>query len=128
MSATGMHLLDGRNQPIELESGPFEINENGVILQNGEEVATLAMRQVEQPDALKKLGDGLLRATLDSGAPVADSTSTVRQGYLEESTVNPIIAMKDLMELSRALEANVRMMQYQDLIMGQAAGTLGKVS
>lgn len=128
MSSTGLHLLDGRNQPIELESGPFEINENGVILQNGEEIATLAMRQVEHPDALKKLGDGLLRATLDSGVPVADSTSTVRQGYLEESTVNPIIAMKDLLELSRALEANVRMMQYQDLIMGQAAGTLGKVS
>ena len=57
-----------------------------------------------------------------------DESTTVRQGYLESSTVNPIIAMKDLMELSRALEANVRMMQYQDVLMGQAAGTLGKVT
>lgn len=128
MSATGWNLLDDRNQPIELEPGAFEIDESGTIHQDGEEVATIAMRQVEHPDALEKLGDGLLRATTESGPATADTTSTVRQGYLEDSTVNPIIAMKDLMELSRALEANVRMMQYQDLLMGQAAGTLGKVT
>ncbi|MAB83877.1 MAG: hypothetical protein CMJ24_10665 [Phycisphaerae bacterium] len=128
MSATGWNLLDDRNQPIELDQGAFEIDENGTIHQGGEEVATIAMRRVEHPDALEKLGDGLLRATSESGPATADTTSTVRQGYLEDSTVNPIIAMKDLMELSRALEANVRMMQYQDLLMGQAAGTLGKVT
>ena len=128
MASTGWNLLDARNQPIELEPGAFEINDQGEILQNGELVSTLALRQVEKPDALLKLGDGLLRTTELSGRSTADTNSTVHQGYLEESTVNPIIAMKDLMELSRALEANVRLMQYQDVLMGQAAGTLGKVS
>lgn len=128
MSTTGWHVLDDRNKPIELELGPFEIRNDGMIVQNGQEIAKLAIQHVDRPDALEKLGDGLLRPTAESGRAEADDTTTVRQGYLEASTVNPIIAMKDLMELSRALEANVRLMQYQDVLMGQAAGTLGKVT
>tara|TARA_Y100000589_G_scaffold14395_1_gene11647 strand:+ start:32194 stop:32967 length:774 start_codon:yes stop_codon:yes gene_type:complete len=128
MSTTGWHVLDERNQSIELQPGQFEIRDDGMIIQNELEIARVAIRSVEHPDALEKLGDGLLRPTAGSGRAEADDSTTVRQGYLESSTVNPIIAMKDLMELSRALEANVRMMQYQDVLMGQAAGTLGKVT
>ena len=128
MSATGWHVLDDRNQPIELQTGLFEVRDDGTITQNGQEIAKLALQSVERPDALEKLGDGLLRPTTDSGQAEVDDTTSVQQGYLEASNVNPIIAMKDLMELSRALEANVRLMQYQDVLMGQAAGTLGKVS
>ena len=128
MSTTGWHVLDERNQAIELQPGTFEIRDDGTIVQNEQEIARVAIRSVEHPDALEKIGDGLLRPTIQSGRAEADGETIVRQGYLESSTVNPIIAMKDLMELSRALEANVRMMQYQDVLMGQAAGTLGKVT
>lgn len=128
MASTGWHVLDDRGKMIQLEPGDVRITDDGGVWQQGEQVAVLGLKDVEHPDALRKTGDGLLRTTEHSG-PLRDSASnTIQQGYLEESTVNPIIAMKDLLEISRALEANVRMMQYQDTLMGQAAGTLGKVT
>ena len=128
MATTGYNVLDDRNRPITLEPGAFAIDEDGIVRQNEVEVAQLGLRQVEHPDRLTKAGDGLLQTTQESGRGTEATETRVIQGALEESTVNPVLAMKDLLATSRALEANVRMMQYQDTILGQAAGTLGKVS
>lgn len=128
MATTGFNVLDDRNRPISLDPGTFTIDENGIVWQNEGEVAQLALRQVEHPDQLTKSGDGLLRTSTASGTTTESTDTRVIQGALEESTVNPVLAMKDLLATSRALEANVRMMQYQDTILGQAAGTLGKVN
>tara|TARA_B000000441_G_C21710993_1_gene332468 strand:+ start:41 stop:814 length:774 start_codon:yes stop_codon:yes gene_type:complete len=128
MATTGFNVLDDRNRPITLEPGAFAVDENGVVRQNEREVAQLALRRVEHPDRLTKSGDGLLLTSPTSGAGSQAVDTRVIQGALEESTVNPVLAMKDLLATSRALEANVRMMQYQDTILGQAAGTLGKVN
>ncbi|MCH2148363.1 MAG: flagellar hook-basal body protein [Phycisphaerales bacterium] len=128
MATTGWHLLDDRNKPISVGPGAFTVDERGVVHQRGQEIAQLGLRQVEHPDRLEKSGEGLLRINAMSGTSTPATDTNVVQGALEESTVNPVIAMKDLLTASRALEANVRMMQYQDTILGQAAGTLGKVT
>jgi len=128
MSTTGWHVLDDRNRPISLERGEFTINEQGMVQQHGYDIAQLGLRSIAHPDRLEKAGDGLLRSGTGSGAVTISTDTRVIQGALEESTVNPVLAMKDLLTASRALEANVRMMQYQDTIMGQAVGTLGKVT
>ena len=128
MATTGFNVLDDRNRPITLEPGAFAIDEDGIIRQNDVEVAQLGLRRVEHPDRLTKEGDGLLKTSAESGKGTESTGTRVIQGALEESTVNPVLAMKDLLATSRALEANVRMMQYQDTILGQAAGTLGKIN
>ena len=46
--------------------------------------------------------------------PVGEGERDVRQGYLEQSGVNPTREMMAMIETSRAYEANTRMIQHQD--------------
>ena len=48
------------------------------------------------------------------------------QGYLESSNVSPIEEMIGLIEVSRAHEANQKMIQTFDQNIGKAIGTLGQ--
>ena len=47
---------------------------------------------------------------------------------MEQSAVNPITTLKDLVAAVKAVQANIKMMQYHDHIMGQAVNTLGRVA
>ena len=51
---------------------------------------------------------------------------TLMQGYLESSNVSAIQEMIGLIEVSRAHEANQKMIQAFDQNIGKAIGTLGK--
>ena len=60
---------------------------------------------------------------------IADVESyTVMQGYLENSNVSAIQEMIGLIEVSRAHEANQKMIQTFDQNIGKAIGTLGQTS
>jgi len=51
-------------------------------------------------------------------APVAPAERRVQSGYLEASTVVPSVEMMELIETSRAFEANIRMIQNHDQMLG----------
>ena len=51
-------------------------------------------------------------------APVALAERRVQSGYLEASTVVPSVEMMELIETSRAFEANIRMIQNHDQMLG----------
>jgi flagellar basal body rod protein FlgG len=50
--------------------------------------------------------------------PVAETERSVRNGYLELSGVNPTSSMMELIETSRAFEANMKLIQNQDHMLG----------
>lgn len=51
---------------------------------------------------------------------LADENSTVRQGYLEESNVEALTEMVQLVELTRGFETDQRTMRYQDSTLEKA--------
>ena len=54
-------------------------------------------------------------------APVdarAGDERDIRQGYLEQSGANPTREMMAMIETTRAFEANTRLIQYQDSMIG----------
>jgi flagellar basal-body rod protein FlgG len=51
---------------------------------------------------------------------LADEKSTVRQGYLEESNVEALTEMVQLVELTRGFETDQRTMRYQDSTLEKA--------
>ena len=53
---------------------------------------------------------------------------TIMQGYIETSNVSAIEEMIRLIEVSRAHEANQKMIQTFDQNIGKAIGTLGQTS
>lgn len=118
----------GENGPIELgeaflqEGGEFVINDNGEISIGGQAIDRLQLVAFENNEALTKMGDNLYQA---QGA-VVPFTGSVAQGFLEMSNVNSVTAMVDMITVSRAYEANQKVIQTQDSLLGKAVNELGR--
>jgi flagellar basal body rod protein FlgG len=75
---------------------------------------------MSQPDSLGemvKIGNNLFKPT-GSVKPLELSERNVRQGYLEMSGASPVRQMMAMIETTRAFEANSRMIQNQDSMIG----------
>jgi flagellar basal-body rod protein FlgG len=129
MAATGMRVLGTGNRPIRIDRDlPVDISGNGDVWQGGRRMGTIQLAAAQDASALAKDGDNLLRDA--SGAPIArrPAEGRLQQGYLESSNVRPIMALNNLMSSAKAVQANIKMMQYHDHIMGQAINTMGRVA
>ena len=129
MAANGHRLLDDDNEPVQLDpTQPVIIDSDGSVRQGDEVVANLQIATVANPSKLVKAGDNLFR--FDGLGPNArkPADGTLQQGALEGSAVDPILALNDLLNVSKAIQANVQLMQYHDHILGQAINTFGRVA
>jgi flagellar basal-body rod protein FlgG len=94
---------------------------NGQALTLGQ----LQLRVFPNPTGLHPLGSALFQATEASGDPLtvdaADgSTSALAQGYAEQSNVNLVDEMVNLMMAQRAYEMNVKVIQAADEMVGMS--------
>lgn len=130
MIATGLRVLDANDQPIRLDPGrPVQINSRGVISQNGVEVAQLQISDVNDRSSLVKTGEGLLRIGPGAGARRQTAVAAgVRQGFVESSAVDPILALNAMINASKSVQSNATMMQYHDHLLGQAITTMARVA
>lgn len=110
----GYRVLNESGAAVTLDpaAGPFDITEGGVIRQAGSS-QTLALVRPAAPGDLVKTGENLFRPLTDP-RPVPAAERRVAVGFLEGSGVKPTSEMIELIEASRAIEANVNMMQTQD--------------
>ncbi len=110
-------VLDQAGSEITLDrSQPWSITPDGFISQSGS-LTALGLSQPESPNSLLKVGSNLFRPT-GNLTPVALPDRHVRQGYLEMSGANPVRQMMAMIETTRAFEANTRMIQNHDAMLG----------
>lgn len=89
---------------IVLGPGKVNIDQDGQIALNGVRVDRLKIASFDDPASLSLEGGSLL-ASQNNQTPKAATNVTVRQGYLEESNVNPMLATVRMVELMRNFEA-----------------------
>ncbi len=116
------HAVLGRDgTAIELDpSRPYEVSANGTILQDGE-ARELAVVRPQSLGDLARAGENLF-FPLAPTAPVPGDQARVQSGTLERSGVKPVQMMTDMIAASRAFEANMRMIQNQDHMLGTLIG------
>lgn len=98
------------------------IDDSGTVNINGEYIDTIRMINFEDNNALQKIGDNLYQGD-NAQAPFQ---GTLIQGFVESSNVNPVTAMVDMITVSRTYEANQKMIQTHDNLMGKAVNEVGK--
>lgn len=122
----GYALLAEGGQPMSgLDPAKsIEINQDGSVRQEGEEAGKLAVVEPASYQEIEKIGSNMYAAIgkLDPAKPGVE----VRQGYLEASGTRPVTEMMELIEASRAFEANVNMIKHQDDALGRLLATLPK--
>jgi flagellar basal-body rod protein FlgF len=110
-------VLDQAGGEIQLDPNlPWEVSSDGFISQAGTLVA-LGISQPKSLDELSKVGHNMFRPQGDI-APVQLADRQVRQGFLEMSGTNSVRQMMSMIETTRAFEANTRMIQNQDTMLG----------
>jgi flagellar basal-body rod protein FlgF len=110
-------VLDQQGSEILLSRNvPFFISQDGFINQAGT-VYALGMSEPNSLNELVKVGNNLWQPT-GATKPLALADRNVRQGYLEVSGANPVRQMMAMIETTRAFEANTRMIQNQDSMLG----------
>jgi flagellar basal body rod protein FlgG len=114
-------VLDQSGSQIQLDASlPFAISQDGFITQSGS-VFALGLSQPDSLDNLVKVGNNLYEP-LGKVQPVRLEERNIRQGYLEASGANPVRQMMAMIETTRAFEANTRMVQSQDTMIGTLIG------
>lgn len=122
----GNHLL-GESGEILIPTDVVNvvISENGEIYGDGNYIDKILVTDFENYDYLTKFGDTMYE--LVDGAVEIPSTAAIRQGYTEQSNVNVVKEMVDLITITRTYEANQKVIQSIDKTLDLAANSVGKV-
>lgn len=117
LSQQGHPVVSNGGQPIRIDPAlPWRWLENGAIEQAGT-VAQIGLVRPGSLGDLAKSGENLFHS-LGPVSPVENDQRRVLSGFLEHSSVKPATEMMELIETSRVYEANVRMIQNHDQMMG----------
>jgi flagellar basal-body rod protein FlgF len=140
----------GEKGPIKLKENNFVVDEDGVIYQNAalagdnelmvsatknewentERVDRLKIVRFEQPRYLQKKGDSYWQATENSGQAeiiMENSRPKIKNAFLEGSNVNSVREMVEMIEVNRIYEANQKLIQSQDSLLGRLINEAARV-
>lgn len=98
---------------------------DGTIYQNGAAVAALRITDFADYDYLEKYGENYYQPV--DGATVKEAEASVRSGYLEMSNVQVVSEMVNMIAITRAYEANQKVVQTYDSTLEVAVNQIGRL-
>ncbi len=115
----------GGDIQIPIDASEVAIKTNGTIYADGEIVDMVALADFEDYNHLELYGENMYKA-LDSATPKT-CNANILQGFTEQSNVNVIDQMVSMITITRAYEANQKMIQTQDSLMNKSVNDVGRV-
>lgn len=127
VTSQGLELADGITLPDDARS--ISINADGEVWAyfadqlQPQQLGTLSLVDFANPKGLEALGGNLFSETNASGPPIVgtpgvDGLGTVRQGYLEDSSVEAVREITELIEAQRGYELNAKVISAADQMLG----------
>lgn len=115
---------EGGEITIPGETADVNVDESGRIYADGVYVDKIKLTDFSDYSYLKKQGDSFYLP--QDGATQLDSTAAIQQGYTEQSNVNVVSEMTSMIAITRAYEANQKVIQTIDGTLDLAANSVGK--
>lgn len=126
VDANGNHLMGSAGEiQIPTDAADVVIDSTGAIYADGAYVDTLQITDFEDYNYLIKSNDTMYQAV--DGATETASSASVQQGYTEQSNVNVVSEMVEMISITRAYEANQKIIQSVDKTLDLAANSVGRV-
>jgi flagellar basal-body rod protein FlgG len=127
LSTSSGDLVLGVNGPINMpKDGKFIVTANGTILSNGKDIAKLKIVTIDSTQAKR---EGLSLTNAGGTATVVDPEAagfTIQQGVIEQSNVNAVAEMMQMILVTRLFEANQKIIQVQDATLDKAVNEVGR--
>lgn len=123
----GHAVLSSEGTPLTIPTGSgsdIEIQTNGQIVAGGEIIGTISITNFENPQTLRKFGENLFDRT--EASVEADFNGRILSGYLENSNVNTVREMVEMINIQRNYEANQRLVTIQDSTLNLAVNEIAR--
>ena len=116
----------GEGGEISLEEGIVEIDEQGTVYVDGDDVGRLQITELADARSLKKVGNGRFAMSTTAAPGIRPENTFLRQGHIEAANVNPVQAMTEMIETSRAFEAYQKVIQSADEATSKSISDVGR--
>ncbi len=125
ITSGGQEVLSNGGSPIVLLPNglPLTINQDGTLFQGDSSLGKISVQSFKNPSQLTSVAGGFFLA--GSAQPEPVEQPELMQGYLEGSNVAPLREMVDMVLISRAYEANQKIISSYDQTMGKTLEALG---
>ena len=126
VNSEGNHLQgESGDVMVPTDAGEILVDIDGSIYADGEYVDKINLVDFEDYNYLKKYADVMYEPV--DGAVEKDATGLIRQGYTEQSNVNVVTEMVNMIAITRAYEANQKVIQSVDQTLENSANSIGRV-
>jgi flagellar basal-body rod protein FlgF len=130
-TSTGRPLLDAGGGPVTLPDDVGQdviITTGGTITDPGGAVlGTIGVLTIEQGARMLPLGGGMYQLPENAAAPQQAEDPKIKQGFVENSNVEAVLEMTRLIDIQRAYENSVKLMNEDDNLTKTAIQRLGRV-
>ena len=122
----GNHL-QGLSGDLKVDPAAAEvtITKEGFVQVDGQITDRISLVDFEDYDYLEKYGDNMYQVV--EGATIKEANAGIEQGYLEQSNVNVVSEMVDMITITRAYEANQKVIRSVDTMLDKASNQIGRV-
>ena len=126
VTSEGQHLM-GESEwlQIPVDAAEVVIDTDGTVYADGTAVDVVKLTDFENYDYLKKFGETMYQPV--QGAVEKEATGSILQGYTEQSNVNVVSEMVNLINITRAYEANQKVVKAMDDLLQIDVSSVGKV-
>ncbi len=123
----GHRLLDNGEAPVFVppDARAVSVAEDGTMSADGRPVAQIGVVDIGDPTALFR-EDGVLFRPEAGLIPVENAA--VKQGFLENSNVNPVTELARMIEVQRGYEIGQKLMEREDERIRAVTRTLGQAT
>lgn len=136
VSPTGV-LVTAQGHPVKGEGGTEitlnpqlgepTVSADGIVSQQGQRLGRIGVQRFANLSVLTKDGDTLFTNPTNI-QPVAANDARIRQGFLEESNVNPVVEITKLIEINRAYESLAKIISNTEDLSRRSVERLGRVN
>lgn len=127
VTLNGHPVLDVGGAPILLDpdGGPPQIARDGMITQDGAQMGAIGLFAIDARAQLTRYANsGVIPDRAPE--PVLDFTAAgIAQGHVEGSNVNPVLALTELITVSRSFESLAAILDRHESSLRKAIGALG---
>ncbi|MCB1378766.1 MAG: flagellar basal-body rod protein FlgF [Alphaproteobacteria bacterium] len=126
-SINGHPVLDAGGAPILVDpsAGPMQIGRDGMISQGGRQIGAIGLFKVDLDRPYQRYENSAFIPSVQPEPVVSFGEDGFIQGFVEQSNVNPILEMTNLIKVTRAFEALATAMEQNDSLLRNANQALG---
>ena len=114
------------SRAINVGNSKFSISLDGEVFSGNNKVADIALTEFNDIHALKKEGNSLFINPDQQNVKVGDGKTSIHQGFVEQSNVNAVTEMSNLINANRNFESIQRVIKTYDTMSAKAVNEISK--